>query len=267
MEPYGDPRIRLEPASSNDVLAGVRRFVCESPAGWNATGVAAVGQAAPAVRSIEVRPADPAGEVTASLFRRVSIGLIVAGIQKQLEADDARRLGVESLDEVPCFTAEELAEESATIKLPLAEGYVRMTDALLRRVAEEYLRATAPGEPPRALQRLADTFGRPQETVRTWVSRARKDGWLGQGVRGRAGAGPGPRLMGYRAHEEGILRGAAVESPGGQIQRTRVQVDPDGVGGTIMRDTIPADGPILTEEIERTDDWRKYVDALEGEDG
>lgn len=227
----------------------------------------AVGRAAPAVRSIEVRPADPDGEVTASLFRRVSIGLIVAGIQKHLEADDARLLGVESLDDAPYSTGEELFEESASIELPLAEGYVRMTDALLRRVAEEYLRATAPGQPPRSLQRLADTFGRPQETVRTWVSRARKDGWLGQGVRGRAGAGPGPRLMGYRSHEEGALRRQAADSPERQVQRTRVRVAPDGIGGMIMRDTIPADGPITTEEVEHVDDWRKYADALGDESG
>lgn len=263
MDSQGDPRVQLEPGTPEDEEAGVRRFSCDG-GDWRATGVVAVGRPSPAIRSIEVRAADPAADVTASLFRRVSIGLIVAEIQKELEADDARRLGVESMDDVTALflvAAPHVAEDD--IELPLPEGYVRMTDTLLRRVAEEYLRVTAPDQPPRALERLAETFGRPQETVRTWVARARKAGWLGQGVRGRAGAGPGPRLLGLRASEEAQLRARAAELPDGVFVRTSVKPDRDGAGGTVIRDSIPAKGSIERTE-EHVDDWRAHVDALDG---
>jgi hypothetical protein len=265
MDSRSDPQVSLEPATADDEEAGVRRFSCRGGEGWLATGTAAVGRATPAVRSIEVRAADPSADVTASLFRRVSIGLIVAEIQKALEADDARKLGVNSLSDVPGYAADEGSGEAAAIQLPLPEGYVRMTDALLRRVAEEYLLATAPGQPPRALERLAATFGRPQETVRTWVARARKEGWLGQGVRGRAGAGPGPRLLGYKANEEAAYRAQAAQSQSLTVERTWVKPDPDGKGGTIFHDSIPAAGGIERTEIERVADWQKYVDDRQAE--
>ncbi|MEV4043140.1 hypothetical protein [Streptomyces sp. NPDC049744] len=265
MESRRDPQVSLEPATADDEEAGVRRFSCQSGDGWHAAGVVAVGHTTPAVRSIEVRAADPTGDVTASLFRRVSIGLIVAEIQKALEVDDARKLGAESLSEVPLYVAGDQPAEAAAIELPLPDGYVRMTDALLRRVAEEYLLATAPGQPPRALDRLAATFGRPQETVRTWVARARKEGWLGQGVRGRAGAGPGPRLLGYKASEEATYRAQAAQSQSLTVERTWVKPDPDGKGGTVMHDSIPAVGGIERTEIERVADWRKYVDGRQAE--
>ncbi|MGW1399271.1 hypothetical protein ACWCRF_11485 [Streptomyces sp. NPDC002405] len=257
------PSFDLEPLTPEEEEARVCRFTYRSGEGWHVSGVAAVGRAAPGIRSIEVRAADPEADVTAALFRKVSIGLVVAELRKALEAEDARRLGVGSMSEVPSYKVEDFIDEPDEVELPLPEGYVRMTDALLRRVAEEYLKETAPGQPPRAWQRLAATFGRPSETVRTWVSRARKEGWLGQGVRGRPGAGPGYRLLGYRAQEEAILRQEAAKSPTLSVERTWVKVDPDGKGGMVMHDSIPAEGPIVRTEVERVADWRKYVDEQE----
>lgn len=264
-QPPAAPLVRLEEVTPQDEREQVRRFSYEGGEGWKGFGVVAVGRPHPGIRSLEIRPSDPAGDVTAALFRRVSIGALLAEIQKELAAEDARILGVGSMGEAPSYTVEDLQGDAVT--LPLPEGYVRMTDALLRRVAEEYLKETVPGKSPRALDRLAETFGRPPETVRTWVSRARKEGWLGAGVRGRLGASPGPRLMGFHANEEEILRAAAVKSPERLIRRTRVRIDPDGVGGMILRDTIPATGEIVTEEIGRVANWREYVDGLEGQDG
>lgn len=77
---------------------------------------------------------------------------------------------------------------------PPKGGRRPLTDDLLRAVAVAYLRETAYGQPSGALTRLAAEFGRPEETVRTWISRARARGWLGPGMRGCRGAEPGPRL-------------------------------------------------------------------------
>jgi hypothetical protein len=77
---------------------------------------------------------------------------------------------------------------------PQHGGRQPLNDDFLKTVAEAYLRETAYGQPPGAMKRLAVEFGRPEETVRTWVGRARTRGWLGPSRRGRRGAEPGPRL-------------------------------------------------------------------------
>ncbi len=74
-------------------------------------------------------------------------------------------------------------------------GRAALTDDLLRDIAVRYLIETLPGQPPGAMKRMSARFGRPEETIRTWVGRARRDGWLGPSVKGRAGAEPGPRLQ------------------------------------------------------------------------
>jgi hypothetical protein len=98
----------------------------------------------------------------------------------------------------------EMVQQAAAL-LPPAAGYAvptgpatggrqMLSDDLMRRVAEAYLREVAPGQPPGAMRRLAAEFGRPEETMRTWVARARARGWLGPSRRGRRNAEPGPRL-------------------------------------------------------------------------
>lgn len=77
---------------------------------------------------------------------------------------------------------------------PATGGRGMLSDDLMRRVAEAYLREVAPGQPPGAMGRLAAEFGRPEETMRGWVARARTRGWLGPGRQGRRGTEPGARL-------------------------------------------------------------------------
>jgi transposase len=48
---------------------------------------------------------------------------------------------------------------------------------------------------------MAARFDRPEGTLRTWVSRARKEGWLGPGSKGRIGAEPGPLLLAWQLEE------------------------------------------------------------------
>lgn len=71
----------------------------------------------------------------------------------------------------------------------------RATNELMERVAVAYLRETMDGCPPGFMGRLAAEFDKPEETVRSWVSRARSLGWLGPTSPGRRGAEPGPRLV------------------------------------------------------------------------
>ncbi|MFT9670524.1 hypothetical protein ACMZ5F_11345 [Streptomyces rhizosphaericola] len=261
------PFLDLEPPTADEEEARTRRFSYVSDAGWRATGVVAAGRANPGIRVLELQATSPNADVTASLLRRVSVGALLADIQQELSREDARRLGVASMDEVPYYTSEDFDQSGdKPIELPLPDGYVRMSDTLLRRVAEEYLKEARPGSPPRPWERMAVTFGRPPETVRTWVSRARKAGWLAGGVRGRLGAGPGPRMLGYQAGEEEVLRGEAAKSPDGVFVRTSFRPDPDGPGGLIFRDTIPTAGPIERSE-ERVADWRAHVDALDTGEG
>lgn len=257
-------RARLEPSEPADEKAGVRRFTYASGEGWRAAGAVAVGLSTPAIRRIEVETEPPGGDVSALLFRKVSIGLVLAEVQKALALDDARRLGVDALDEVPLYRVDDFTEEPLELPFP-PTGYIKMSDTLLRRVAEAYLEETSAGKPPKALERIAQMFGRPPETVRTWVSRARKEGWLGAGVRGRVGAGPGPRLLGYRQNEETALRAAASASPTLTFERTWVRPDPQGKGGTVFLDRIPADGPIERAEVKHVDDWRQFVDDRHAE--
>ena len=92
----------------------------------------------------------------------------------------------------------EMVQQSAALLPPVTEyvtptgpatgGRQMLSDGLLRQVAEAYLREAAPGQPPGAVGRVASEFGRPEETVRKWVARARERGWLGPSRKGRRGA-------------------------------------------------------------------------------
>ena len=70
-----------------------------------------------------------------------------------------------------------------------------MTENVLRELSVAYLEECAHGKPAGPVARLAARFDRPEETIRTWLGRARKEGWLTAGVKGRRGAEAGPRLL------------------------------------------------------------------------
>ncbi|MFC8265387.1 hypothetical protein ACFUIZ_06650 [Streptomyces cinereoruber] len=133
-----------------------------------------------AVKRVEV-DTDPDGsaEVTGTLMRQIPIGTILDYVRGRVSATLAK--------DIPGMPAAAMA---------VSAGRTEMTDGFLRDVALSYLRETAPGMPRGATRRLAEAYGRPEQTVRTWLSRARKEGWLGPSAKGRAGAEPGPRLQG-----------------------------------------------------------------------
>jgi hypothetical protein len=70
-----------------------------------------------------------------------------------------------------------------------------------RDTARMYL-ALYPEHGQRVVKVMAEEMGRPRHTVRTWVRRAREEGWLGKGIQGKAGGGPGPRLREWLREQE-----------------------------------------------------------------
>ena len=100
------------------------------------------------------------------------------------------------LADARCHAAPQTA---VPIDIPRTAGRTPMTGDLLRAVALVFIEETGPGKDRRAIQRMAERFGRPEGTLRTWIARARKDGWLMPGSKGRIGGEAGPRLRAWMA--------------------------------------------------------------------
>lgn len=182
---YSGLRLAIEDPTDDELSTGTRRFSYEEDQ-WAASGQARLVGNAVRLLSIEVQPASPEGAVTASMVNRIPVGRIVGSLQTLLTLDKARREGPGSV-EVP-----------QAPKSPRRGGRPRVTDEQLRALAEEYLAETAEGKPGRPVARIAQKLSKPEETVRTWLARARKEGWLASGVKGRAGGEPGLKLLAAR---------------------------------------------------------------------
>lgn len=133
--------------------------------------------------TVETDPESPM-EITGTLMRQIPLGTL--------------------LDYVRGRVSETLAGDlpsTAVRTQAVPAGRIALTDDFLRDVAISYLRETAPGMPRGATRRLAAAYGRPEETIRTWISRSRKAGWLGPSATGRAGAERGPRLHDLTSEE------------------------------------------------------------------
>lgn len=172
-----------DPAAAAQQAEGavVATFECRPTSGeWLAKGDVARGSQGLVISRVELQARDPAGNgITASLLRRIQVGdiLHVARAVTARAAQSAER---------PVLEYPARQQRSS--------GRGALSDDLLRSVAVAYLAETAPGRPSGAVKRMAQEFDRPEETVRSWISRARKAEWLGPSVKGRAGAEPGPRL-------------------------------------------------------------------------
>jgi hypothetical protein len=146
------------------------------------------GEVGLVVTRSEIRAAPPSG-VTTRLQRTAPIAEVLNAVRAYEALEEARRRGTRVvLGEEPApglFTA-------PAAEIPETSGRTAITDDLLRAVATAYMQETAPGKDRRAIR-----FDRPEGTVRTWISRARKDGWLGPGAKGRMGGEPGPKLIGW----------------------------------------------------------------------
>lgn len=187
---YSGLPLAIEDPTDDELTSGTRRFSYSGDE-WAVSGIARMEGSAAHVLSLEVRAAAPNGFVSASMVKSVPVGRIVGSLQTLLALDKARREGAGDAE------AEAPKPESSR-----RGGKPRVTDEQLRRLAEVYLDETAEGKPARPLSRIAEQFGRPEETVRTWLARARKEGWLAPGVKGRAGGEPGPKLLIARLTDE-----------------------------------------------------------------
>lgn len=117
------------------------------------------------------------GGVTHQILRAVPLGDILA----------LARTSIALVDD---------AVSAHPIVVPPAK-HTAMTDDLLRDVARAYLEESSEGKDRAVVARLEQLFGRPRGTITTWISRARKEGWLGPATRGRVGAEPGPKLVAW----------------------------------------------------------------------
>ncbi len=172
---------------------------------WLAKGDVTRGTQGLVISRIELRANDPAGNgITASLLRRIQLSDVLH-VARAVTARAAQST------ETPVLESTEKRQQSG--------GRTALSDELLRSVAVAYLFETSPGSPPGAVKRMAKQFGRPEETVRSWIARARKAEWLGPSVKGRAGAEPGPRLRDLTPEEFGrIFSNAYNEVPQGTAQ-------------------------------------------------
>lgn len=155
----------------------VGTFSCAIGDDWAVSGDVERGPFGLVVSRLEITAQTAAG-VTHHLLRKVPLGSLLAEARAHVAASEPPAL------EAPSDGASNTGSR-----------YVAMTDDHLRKVAMAYLRETAPGKDRAAISRMEQEFGRPRGTILTWITRARKEGWLGPAVRGRLGSEPGRRLI------------------------------------------------------------------------
>lgn len=185
---FADPDVASRQAEG----AVVATFECRPTSGeWLAKGDIARGSQGLVISRVELQAHDPAGNgITGSLLRRIQVGDVLH-VARAVTARAAQSAEAPPLEYPP--------------RLPRSSGRGALSDELLRSVAVSYLAETAPGRPTGAVKRMAQEFDRPEETVRSWITRARKAGWLGPSVKGRAGAEPGPLLRDMTPEEFGRI--------------------------------------------------------------
>lgn len=193
-----------DPAAASEQAEGavVATFQARPASGdWLAEGDITRGAQGLVISRVELQAVDPAGSgITGSLLRRIQVGDIL----HLARAVVARAAQANELPQVV---------EDAPRGPRRSGGRSALSDELLRSVAVSYLAETAPGRPAGAVKRMAVEFDRPEETVRSWIARARKAGWLGPSVKGRAGAEPGPLLRDLTPGEFGRIFPEGYEAP------------------------------------------------------
>lgn len=168
---------------------GIRRFTCKE-SDLRLTGTARLDGRTAELLTLDIRALESGRPVSAAQVRMLPVGKLLAAIQSVGREETVQREVRAALAEAEHAPAQPVSQRRG--------GRPPITPELLRQVAEAYLEETAEGKPPRALGRIAERFDRPQETIRTWLARARKEGWLAPAVKGRLGGEPGPRLIAHR---------------------------------------------------------------------
>lgn len=159
------------------------------------------------VPDVEAQPGsdDPPTLITGDILRRIPLGDIVARTQRWLADDSWRTEGIRSLPG-PDLRTDDLTDqqrralENSSNSVPRRRGRPELSDELLVDVAEAYIQEAGLGRG--AIGRMADTFDRPEATIRDWISIARRRGYLAPTKPGRRSAAPGPRLPKPRKPDE-----------------------------------------------------------------
>jgi hypothetical protein len=140
---------------------------------------------------------DPPALITSDVLRRIPLGDIVARTQRWLADDSWRTEGIRAYPG-PDLRPDDLTDhqrralENSSKSGPRRRGRPELSDELLIDVAETYIREASRGRG--AISRMAQSFDRPEATVRDWISIARRRGYLAPTKPGRRGAAPGPQL-------------------------------------------------------------------------
>jgi hypothetical protein len=140
---------------------------------------------------------DPPTLITSDILRRIPLGDIVTRTQRWLADDSWRTEGIRSFPG-PDLRPDDLTDqqrralENSSNSAPRRRGRPELSDELLIDVAETYIREAGRGRG--AISRMAETFDRPEATIRDWISIARHRGYLAPTKPGRRGAAPGPQL-------------------------------------------------------------------------
>jgi hypothetical protein len=167
---------------------------------WAAVGDVTRNAQGLVISRLELISKDLSGNgVTGALLRRMAVSDILHVARAQVALAVHTETGAPVFPEAP--------------SKPRSGGRGALSDEFLRGVAVAYLAETAPGRPAGAVKRMATEFERPEETVRSWIARARKGGWLGPSVKGRAGAEPGPRLRDLTPEEFSRIFPEGYEAP------------------------------------------------------
>lgn len=186
--------------------------------GWRVRWVVAEQGEVLIPRSVHLEPdgtGSPEGGITARLLRELSPSRAVAAF------DTA---GAEAMSDFTkgsiALARDAVAQVGPDPQPGKGPGRPRLTDELLAQVAIVYLSEFSEGsgllsrvgEHPDVIKAAAEsqrsgTVRRgpvPDQTVRDWIFRARKAGFLGPTKAGRKGGGAGPRLMEYLNSRTGV---------------------------------------------------------------
>jgi len=159
---------------------------------------------------------DTSGDLTSTQLRRIRIGQLRANIEKSLIADPTlltpgslwgkiveAQGGTATDDELEYMSAARRAVESATETLTdrPKRGQGVDNQEWYGHIARVYLEFHAE-HGQRTVKAMADYLDAAPNTVYWWVRKAREEEWLTKGRQGRAGAGPGPRLLRWLEEQE-----------------------------------------------------------------
>lgn len=142
---------------------------------------------------IDVDPGATFAGVTTRVLRETRLGLVhsaMAALANQLP-DDPRFFFSDMLEIADADTRAALTQ-IGPIERP-RKGRPRRSPAQYRNFAEVFIRCGG------SYRETSQRLDWPEETVRTWLKAARREGWLAPGHPGRRGAPrPGPKLLAYR---------------------------------------------------------------------